>query len=346
MRRRTPVLVLAGFLGSGKTTVLNHLLAHSLDLRIGVIVNDFGQIPVDAMLVGGSAAGVVPVGNGCLCCATDEAGVGPLLDRLAAPGSDIDVIVIEASGIAEPGALVRLVLGSGNPHTTFGGLVEVVNAAEFEAVRRRHPELDRHVRLADLVVINKADRVDAAQLSRVQDVCRSLNDQAPLLVARHGAVEPRVLFDIDVVPGRQLMLGQTEGNDECHGDHHGHLHADYASLSFVTDRPIDPHRLVDFLQHRPAAAYRLKGFVYFGVRGHRQRYLLHAVGQHLRFDQAAWPPGQRRCTSLVLIGCGMDQEALLAELHACERNEPAEPEAMFAVHRHTHSTGPAGATRK
>ncbi|MHA6628742.1 CobW family GTP-binding protein [Pseudonocardia sichuanensis] len=239
--------------------MLNDLLADSLDQRIGVIVNGVGSIPVDAMLVGGSAAGVVPVGNGCPCCTTDEAGVGPLLDRLAAPEADIDAIVIEASGIAEPGALVRLVLGSGNPHTTFGGLIEVVDATEFEAVRRRHPELDRHVRLADLVVINKADRVDAAGLSRLQDVCRALNHRAPLLVARHGAVEPRMLFDVDVVPGRQLMLGQAHcdaghehgGHDEDHGDHHGHLHAAYASLAFVTDRPIDPHRLVDILQRRP-----------------------------------------------------------------------------------------------
>ncbi|OZM80192.1 GTP-binding protein [Pseudonocardia sp. MH-G8] len=336
MRRRTPVLVLAGFLGSGKTTLLNHLLTHSLDLRIGVIVNDFGSIPVDAMLVGGSAAGVVPVGNGCLCCVADAAGVGPMLDQLTGPGSDIDVIVIEASGIAEPGALVRLVLGSGNPHTSFGGLIEVVDTAEFEAVRSRHPELDRHVRLADLVVLNKTDRVDADQMSRVRELCRSLNDRAPVLATRHGVVDTRMLFDIEVVAGRQLMLGQAGCDDDPH--HRGHLHAAYDAVPFVTDRPIDPRRFVDFLESRPAAAYRLKGVVHFGVRGHRQRYLLHAVGQHLRFERTAWEPGQQRRTSLVVIGCGMDRETVAAGLRACERAEPADPDAMFAVHRHAVST--------
>ncbi|WP_051580521.1 CobW family GTP-binding protein [Pseudonocardia acaciae] len=334
MPRPVPVLVLAGFLGSGKTTLLNHLLSRSLDARIGAIVYDFGSIPVDAMLVGGSAEGVVPVGNGCLCCVADEAGVRPLLDQLARPGSDIDVIVIEASGIAEPGALVRLVLDAGSPHTSFGGLVEVVDAVEFESVRSRHPALERHVRLADLVVVNKADRVDAAGLSRVLEACRSLNERAPVLAARHAAVEPRILFDVDVVPGRQLMLGQAL-SDEHHGDHEGHLHAVYEAIEFVTDRPIDPGRLVEFLQRRPATAYRLKGFVHFGVNGHRQRYLLHAVGQHLRFSRSRWDPGQARGTSLVVIGCGMDRDALLAALGACERDEPADPDAMFAVHRHT-----------
>jgi len=326
--------VLAGFLGSGKTTVLNHLLAHSLDLRIGVIVNDFGSIPVDALLVGGSAAGVVPVGNGCLCCTTDEAGVEPLLDQLTGPGSDIDAIVIEASGIAEPGAMVRLVLGAGNPHISFGGLVEVVDAAGFEGARGRHSALDRHVRLADVVVLNKADLVDAARLARVRELCRSLNDRAPLLVTRHGEVDARMLLDVDVVPGRQLMLGQVDAEHDHH-DHDGHLHAAFDAVTFATDRPLDPRRFVGFLQQRPAAAYRIKGFVHFGVSGHRQRYVLHAVGQHLRFEVSSWPAGQPRGTSLVVIGCAVDRDALVAALRECERDEPADPDAMFAVHRYT-----------
>lgn len=341
MARRIPVLVLAGFLGSGKTTVLNHLLSHSLDLRVGVIVNDFGSVGVDAMLVGGSASGVVPVGNGCLCCTADEAGVGPLLDQLTGPEAEIDVIVIEASGVAEPGALVRLVLGSRNRRTAFGGLVEVVDAAEFAATRGRHPELDRHVRLADLVVLNKADRVEGAELARVHELCRSLNDRAPLLTTRHGAVDPRVLFDVGVVPGRQLMLGQVHDVGDGSGDtddHDGHLHAVYDAITFVTDRPIDPGRLVGFLESRPAAAYRLKGWVHFAVPGHGQRYVLHAVGQHLRFDRAGWPPGRPRRTSLEVIGSGMDRESIVACLRACERSEPAEPDAMFPVFRYTSST--------
>jgi G3E family GTPase len=304
-----------------------------------VIVNDFGGIPVDAMLVGGSAAGVVPVGNGCLCCTTDAAGVAPLLDQLTGPGSDIDAIVIEASGIAEPGAMVRLVLGAGNPHISFGGLVEVVDAAEFEGARGRHAVLDRHVRLADVVVLNKADLVDASRLTRVRELCRSLNDRAPLLVTRNGEVDARMLLDVDVVPGRQLMLGQVE----VEHDHRDHLHASYDAWTFATDRPLDPRRFVDFLQKRPAAAYRIKGFVHFGVSGHRGRYVLHVVGQHLRFEVSHWPAGQPRATSLVVIGCDMDRDALSAELRACERDEPADPDAMFAVHRHTPAAVPAGA---
>jgi G3E family GTPase len=349
-------LVLAGFLGSGKTTLLNHLLANSLDLRIGVIVNDFGSVGVDAMLVGGQADGVVSMGNGCLCCAVEEGGVGPMLDRLARRRAGVDVIVIEASGIAEPGVLVQLVLSCENPRITFGGLVEVVDAAEFERTRLRHTELDRHVGLADLVVVNKADRVAPAALERVQDLCRAVNGRAPIVATSHCVVDPRLLFDISVVTGRQLMLGQANGADDeslagtdhadhldhgghsdngGHSDHSDHMHASYDAVSFVTDQPVDPRRLVEFLSERPEGAYRIKGFINFGVTGHRQRFVLHAVGRYLRFSRSPWPAGQSRHTALEIIGSGLDRSALGLALGACVRPEPADGDAMLAVIRYT-----------
>ena len=321
--RRIPVLVLAGFLGAGKTTLLNHLLAHSADVRIGVIVNDFGSIGIDAMLVGGQADGVVPLGNGCLCCAVGEEGVGPLLEKLAGPSSEVDVIVIEASGIAEPGALVQQVLTAGTARTTFGGLVQIVDAAEFETTRGKHPQVEGHVGLVDLIVLNKADRVDPAKL------CREANGRAPIVPASHGVVDPGLLFDIRVVPGRQLMLAGAVD------DHATHLHAAYEAVEFLTERPLDPQRFVDLLDRRPAGTYRVKGFVDFGVAGHRQRFGLHAVGRYLRFDRTSWPRGEPRRTGLEFIGSGVDADALRTALRACERDEPAEPEDMLAVLRYT-----------
>jgi len=337
---RIPVLVLAGYLGAGKTTLLNHLLAHSADVRIGVIVNDFGSIGVDAMLIGGQADGVVSLGNGCLCCEVGEEGVGPLLEKLAGPSSEVDVIVIEASGIAEPGALVQLVLTAGTARTTFGGLVQVVDAAEFEATRTRHPQVEGHVGLADLIVLNKADRVDPAKLWRVRRACREANGRAPIVPASHGVVDPGLLFDIHVVPGRQLMLaGSTD-------DHADHLHAAYEAVEFVTERPIDPQRFVELLDRRPAGTYRVKGFVDFGGTGNRQRFGLHAVGRYLRFDRTSWPRGEPRRTGLEFIGSGVDGDALRTALRACERDEPADPDDMLAVLRYTFDRSAPADTRE
>ncbi|TCK25574.1 G3E family GTPase [Pseudonocardia endophytica] len=330
-------MVLAGFLGAGKTTLLNHLLAAGGDARIGVVVNDFGSVNLDAMrvagrgLAGGGAAGagtaesggIVGLGNGCLCCEVGEDGVGALLDRLTARRDELDAIVIEASGIAEPGTLVQLVLDAlsakpGGPrirtgrHLVFGGLVVVVDAAEFLDVRTRHPQLERHVGLADLVVLNKIDRVDPGTLWQVRRLCRETNPRAPIVPVTEGAVDPSLLFDIEVVPGRQLMLGE-----EIDRPHEEHLHAGYESVSFVCDEPLDASRLRALLDGRPAGLYRIKGSVRFAAAPSRDRWDLHTVGRYVRFRRTRWDAGEPRRTTLVLIGTGLERDAVLRDLRAC-----------------------------
>ncbi len=353
--QQIPVVVLAGFLGSGKTTLLNHLLHSSRGSRIGAVVNDFGAIEIDAMATAGQLGdSTVSLGNGCLCCAVDVSELDAYLDRLTRPAAGIDVIVIEASGLAEPQELVRMLLASENPRIVYGGLVEVVDAAEFDATRERHPSIERHLRIADLVVLNKTDRVDAAQRERIVGVVRLLTDRAAVVCAAYGRVDPELLFDRKAVTER---VGQLSFDDlrayEGHGDH-DHLHLAYDSVSFTSGTPMDPRRTMAFLDSRPKGVYRIKGYIDFGAADPGNRYQVHAVGRFLRFAPEPWvevdfspqaqPPGEwapeppwasqpwaalpradseswgvggGRFTRLVLIGSAIDGDALLEGLAAC-----------------------------
>ncbi|MGW2490377.1 CobW family GTP-binding protein [Streptomyces sp. NPDC001606] len=330
-----PVVVLAGFLGSGKTTLLNHLLHHSGGSRIGAIVNDFGAIEIDAMAVAGALGdSTVSLGNGCLCCAVDASELDVYLDRLAAPAAGIDVIVIKASGLAEPQELVRMVLASEHPRVVYGGLVEVVDAAEFDGTRAQHPEIDRHLALADLVVVNKLDR--ATDPKRVLGVVRSLTDRAAVVPATYGRIDPEFLFDCRPSEER---IGQLSFDDlhEHTGDeeHAGHLHTGYDSLSFASEQPMEPRRLMRFLDSRPDGLYRIKGYVDFGPYDTRNRYAVHAVGRFLRFYPEPWPAGDTRGSKLVLIGSGIETEALGKELKGCVNDAPqADEHGMWGVLRY------------
>ncbi|MEU0433651.1 CobW family GTP-binding protein [Streptomyces sp. NPDC006290] len=350
--RQIPVIVLAGFLGSGKTTLLNHLLHRSGGSRIGAVVNDFGAIEIDAMAVAGALGdSTVSLGNGCLCCAVDVGELDQYLDRLAQPSARIDVIVIEASGLAEPQELVRMVLASEHPGIVYGGLVEVVDAAEFAGTREKHPEIDRHLALADLVVVNKIDRADDAE--RVLSVVRELADRAAVVPATYGRVDPEFLFDCR--PGEerigQLSFddlhgheegGPGEGGQEEHG-HSGHLHSAYESLSFSSEVPLGPRRLMAFLDSRPDGLYRIKGYVDFGVQDTRNRYAVHAVGRFLRFYPEPWAGADERLTQLVLIGSGIDAVALAKELEACKEDTPhADEHSMWGVLRYVQEPNPEG----
>ncbi|MFS8202379.1 CobW family GTP-binding protein [Streptomyces sp. CWNU-52B] len=337
--QQIPVLVLAGFLGSGKTTLLNHLLHHGGGSRIGAVVNDFGAIEIDAMAVAGALGdSTVSLGNGCLCCAVDASELDLYLDRLARPSARIDVIVIEASGLAEPQELVKMLLASENPRIVYGGLVEVVDAAEFGPTREKHPEIDRHLAIADLVVVNKADRVDDPD--QVIGLVRTLADGAAVVPASYGRVDPEFLFDCRPTEERigQLSFDDLHRREDAdHGDageHPGHLHSAYESVSFTSEVPLGPRRLMDFLDSRPDGLYRIKGYVDFGLADPRNRYAVHAVGRFLRFYPEPWPPGER-LTQLVLIGSGIDAPALAKELEACKDDAPhADERDMWGVLRY------------
>ncbi|MFE4060488.1 GTP-binding protein [Streptomyces sp. NPDC059096] len=329
-RKQIPVVVLTGFLGSGKTTLLNHLLRRRAGNRIAVVVNDFGAIEIDAMTVAGQVGSTVSLGNGCLCCAVDASELDGYLERLTRPSARIDLIVIEASGLAEPQELVRMILAGDNPYTVYGGLVEVVDAAEFDATRRRHPEIDRHLALADLVVLNKTDRVAEADRARILDAVERLGPGTPVVSATYGRIDPELLFDPAVRPAEEEKVRQLSfedlhedadhtGHDPGHGaGHEGHLHTAYESVSFTASSPMRPRRLMAFLDSRPPGLYRIKGFVDFGTGDPGHRYGVHAVGRFLRFRPEPWARGTERLTQLVLIGSGIDPDALLKELEACQ----------------------------
>ncbi|MFF3013967.1 CobW family GTP-binding protein [Streptomyces sp. NPDC057939] len=365
--RSVPVVVLAGFLGSGKTTVLNHLLGNRGGTRIGVVVNDFGSIEVDAMSVAGQVGdSMVSLGGGCLCCAVDGSELDAYLEKLTAPAHRIDVIVIEASGLAEPQEMVRMLVANENPAVRYGGMVHVVDAAEFDATREKHPETDRHLAVADLIVLNKTDRVDAAERTRIEAELDSRRAPGtPVVATDHGRIDPELLFDRRPWTETRGQLsfedllaeasGAGSGHDghghghgpcddeACDHDGHAHAHAGYESVEFTSDQALSPRRLIDFLDRRPAGLYRIKGFVRFDVPGHEERYGIHAVGRFLSFDPGPWPRGEPRRTQLVLIGSGIDGPGLLRELEACREEAPqdAGPESMWGVLRYVPRNGAA-----
>lgn len=343
VRQPIPVIIVAGFLGSGKTSLLNHLLRNPQGARIGVVVNDFGQINIDALSVAGQVDSTVSLSNGCLCCAVDPRGLDDLLARLARPSSDIDLIVIESSGLADPRGMVRLLLSSTNARLGYGGLVEVVDAAEFDRTRQRHPELDQHLRFADLVLLNKTDRVTDADRARLLELVRDLADGKPVLPTAHGRLDPALLFDRESVRQRQETARQLTFEDlvaddltDEHDDCHEHLHAAYQSVEFTADEPVDPRALMRFLDARPAGVYRMKGQVHFGVSGHEQKFTLHTVGDFLRFQRSRWGRGEPRSTQLVVIGSGLDRGRIRDGLHAClGRPDAADEYSMLDVLKYT-----------
>src|SRR5271167_2114349 len=188
-----PVVLVAGFLGAGKTTVVNYLLAHAGGRRIAAVVNDFGAINIDAELITDAAGGVVSLSNGCICCSLE----GDLLRTLAAllrRDPRPELIVIETSGVADPADIVRNlmdpVIWKEAPLETVLCVVD----STTPVAKLDDALLRSQLRAADVVALSKTDLVDAAGRERARDAVRAVRPTAVVVDAPHGQVPAALLF--------------------------------------------------------------------------------------------------------------------------------------------------------
>lgn len=304
---RVPVIALTGALGAGKTSLMSHLL-RAPGARIGVIVNDFGEMNVDAALVTGQVDEAAAISGGCVCCLPDTGGLDAALEKLAHPRLNLDAILVEASGIADPVALGRIVRFSGVERVRLGGIIEVVDAVEHFRTVDTHPEPPLRYAAATLVVVGKTDLLGAAEadavIERIRERVAMRNPAAMVVVAPHGRIDPSLVFDAATSeePDDELPLARLL-REESH-EHRHHVHARAVSVRLAA--PVSPSALVDLLEAPPAGAYRMKGRV--RVRGPRAErgYLVNVVGRTVHVAPLAEPPAPGE---LVAIGMDLDPTA-------------------------------------
>ncbi|GAA1051621.1 GTP-binding protein [Dietzia natronolimnaea] len=300
-----PVLVLTGYLGAGKTTLLNHLLSGTPGLRIGAIVNDFGEIDVDATSVAGRVDSMISLANGCVCCEVDASELGDTLAGLADPEHGLDLAVIEASGLAEPAILSRMVHEVPREVVRHAGMVQVVDAEGLDDALARHPRLTAHLAEADLVVVNKCDLVDRARFDRIRDTIRRHAPRVAVLPAVRAAVPTGLLLGME--PDRNTAAGSEDGREPsdgpAHPHDHDHLHDGYRAFTVIPSGPLHPRRFLSALASPPTGAYRAKGTVTLGTADGPRRYEVALVGRRLELRA-----GGEGTEGMVVIGVDLDDD--------------------------------------
>ena len=319
--RAIPVICLTGHLGAGKTSLLNHVL-RSPGARIGVIINDFGELNVDAMLVTGQVDEPASIAGGCICCLPDDGGIDEALTKLADPRLELDAVIVEASGLAEPVAVARIIGFSEVPGVRFGGLVDVIDAAtHFDTVDVGHSSPSRYG-VASLVVVNKLDQIPlddrTATVERVERRVRERNPRAAVVGAIGGQIDPALLYDVTETREEtgQLSLRELLVDTPTDATPHDHDSSHADSVTATSDGEIDPGALIDLLEDPPAGAYRIKGAVAVRYGTATHIYAVNLVGTAIHVAIA--PPGSS-ANCLVAIGMGLDTDAVRARLDAALR---------------------------
>jgi G3E family GTPase len=243
-----PILLVTGFLGAGKTTVVNQLLAHAEGRRIAAVVNDFGAINIDAELIAGASDGIVSLSNGCICCSLE----GDLLRTLATllrRDPRPEHIVIETSGVADPSDIVRNLMDPVILREAPLETVLCVMDATTPPAALDDALLRAQLRAADVVALSKVDLVDAAARVQMRDVIRSLRPGAVVVEAPHGEVPAVLLFpaDADRAPAPRDPGPRRPAVDR------------FETLSWTSERPVSLPRLQRAIGHLAPKLARAKG---------------------------------------------------------------------------------------
>ena len=335
---RVPVTVLTGYLGAGKTTLLNRILSEDHGRRYAVIVNEFGEIGIDHELIVSNSEELFEMNNGCICCTVRGDLIRTLHQLLQRP-ERFDAIVVETSGLADPGPVAQtfFVDPQLRQRTQLDSITTLVDAHHITAQLHDSREAVEQVAFADQIVLNKTDLVDESTLQSVTQALRRINPLAPihralrsgvalkLVLGRGGfeleritALEPEFLHPVQGAPG------------QVHDEHCAHLHAGTAvdhrhdsgitSVALTSMQPMDAARverwLTDLVAAQGSDILRAKGI--FDVAGDARRMVFQSVHRILEGDwQRVWKAGEQRQSRLVFIGRGLDAEALAAGLRKC-----------------------------
>jgi len=316
-----PVSILTGFLGSGKTTLLNRLLKDPELRDTAVLVNEFGDVGIDHLLVEQSSDGVIELSDGCLCCTVR----GELVDTLADLVDRLQTgritalrrVVVETTGLADPAPVLHSVMGDPVLAHSYSldGVIVTVDAVNGAATLDEHEEAVKQVAVADRIVLTKMDLVapDAAPFRALRERLRRINPAAPQLDAAGGDAGSAALFQCGLYDAASKTADVAGWlRDEAYRHHHHHHHHDVnrhddriSAFTLVEKTPIEPQALemfIDLLRSsRGPNLLRMKGIVKLSDNPDRP-VVIHGVQTifHPPARLGAWPDDDRR-SRLVLI---------------------------------------------
>ena len=339
MSDKIPVTVLTGYLGAGKTTLLNRILSEPHGKRYAVIVNEFGEIGIDNDLVVGADEEVFEMNNGCICC-TVRGDLVRIIDGLMRRKGKFDAIIVETTGLADPAPVAQTFFVDENVGRK-AKLDAVVTVADAKWLRERlkdAPEAKNQIAFADVILLNKTDLVEPADLREVEGRIRGINPYARVHKTERCAIAlPEVLgrnaFDLGrILEIEPQFLG--DGGDHHHHehDHDGHAHRhdggslkhyhdeEMQSLSLRTEQPLDADKFFpwvqDLVQKEGPNILRCKGILSF--KNDDERFAFQGVHMMLDGDhQRPWGEGEKRESRLVFIGRNLPREKIEAGFQGC-----------------------------
>jgi G3E family GTPase len=355
---KIPVTVLTGYLGAGKTTLLNRILSEQHGQRYAVIVNEFGEIGIDNDLVVGADEEVFEMNNGCICC-TVRGDLIRIVEGLMKRKGQFDAIIVETTGLADPAPVAQtfFVDEDVQERARLDAVVTVADAKWLSDRLKDAPEAKNQIAFADVIILNKTDLVNAAELAEVEGRIRAINPYAKLhkttrcqvpldaVLGRNAfdlerilEIEPEFLAcgpDCDDPHHDHAHHGHDHGHHHHGHDHHGHDHhgndhgasnlkvyhdEEMQSVSIRLDGDIDPNKFMPWINDlvQREGPNILRSKGILAFKDDPKRFVFQGVHMILDGDsQREWKPGERRESKVVFIGRNLKEDELRKGVQSC-----------------------------
>jgi len=307
-----PVTIITGFLGSGKTTLLNHILQNREELKVAVLVNEFGDINIDAQLLVTAAEDTIELSNGCICCTIND-GLVETVYQVLEREERVDYLIIETTGLADPLPILFSFLTTELKYLTrIDAIITLVDAENFA------PDLDEvsiaanQVLYGDMVILNKIDRVSQERIDGLQKFILDLKPESRILYSQFGKVPLEAVLDIGLHRedgDRDRIREWQRRSPDDRADA-----SEFMSVSFTSDRPFDTQKFQEFMAEKlPNTIFRAKGILWFSDSN--SKYILQLSGCRYDLEDFEWdtPPSNQ----IVFIGRDFNAEDLRVDLEDC-----------------------------
>ncbi|NJN11414.1 MAG: GTP-binding protein [Richelia sp. RM2_1_2] len=311
-QNKIPVTIITGFLGSGKTTLLNHILTNRDNLKIAVLVNEFGEINIDSQLLVSIDRDMMLLSNGCICC-TINAGlidaVNQVLER-----KNIDYIVIETTGLAEPIPLMMTFTSSSLRDTTrLDSILTVVDAENFNPEKFESKIALEQVIYGDIIILNKIDLVSQTKIKEIEEFINSVKLQAKIIRSEYGKVSLPFILDVGNSHFKTLSSSSLQHKIDSFGINKL-AEENFMSVAFQSNRPLIIEKFSKFLDEQlPKTVFRGKGIIWY--QGSKLRHIFQLSGKRCNFQRDEWTT--LPCNQLVFIGQNLDAVKIKSQLEEC-----------------------------
>ncbi|HEY8402835.1 MAG TPA: GTP-binding protein [Cytophagaceae bacterium] len=349
---KIPVTILSGFLGAGKTTLLNTLIKNNPEKKFGIIENEFGEISIDSELVVGADDGIFELANGCVCCTLNEDLI-EVLNKLLSSEKKIEHLIIETTGIADPGPVALSFLSDYKIQNVFrlDAIITLADAEHIEQQLQDNEEARKQVAIADLILLNKTDKINDSHKEYLFQLLSSINPMAKIAAAHYGKVEDVDILnlggfqkasvlttkfeEIEQIAKRKsfdnLKISDTAVNTTLISTSKNKPHTAIKSYSFVFNESLDILKFNLFIQYflsqKNIVIYRIKGILnFYGVD---EKFILQAVNNQFVSESGGEWGKEERVSKIVFIGKKLDKELLQEGLQICHFDKPFTPSEYY-----------------